>query len=66
FDLRIAPRWVSLNYGTREPAFAIIYSLCASPPFTTRMALIPFQAGQEEKIEQVLAFAETIASKDSA
>jgi hypothetical protein len=64
FETRVTTRWVSLSYGTRSRSFGIIYRLYAQVPFSSKMLLIPYERGDEGKVQEVLGL-ET-ASKASS
>src|SRR5262249_8301545 len=53
-ETRIATRWVSPSYGTRKPSFAIMYSLYATVPFSSRILLIPYKKGDESKVNDIV------------
>ncbi|MCI0488098.1 MAG: heparinase II/III family protein [Blastocatellia bacterium] len=50
FEMKEEERWVSLSYGTRARASAIIYSLRALLPFENIMLVVPYRRGEEAKI----------------
>jgi hypothetical protein len=53
-------RWVSLAYGTRTPASAIIYRLQTRVPVESRMLLIPFAAGDEARVEAIISLESSV------
>ena len=55
FEMREEERWVSLSYGTRARASAIIYSLRTLLPFENIFLLIPYRRGEESRIEEAMS-----------
>jgi Heparinase II/III N-terminus/Heparinase II/III-like protein len=54
FETKIVTRWVSPGYGTRMRSSGIIYRLYTDVPFENTMLLIPYNLGDEERVERLV------------
>lgn len=64
FEAEVAPRWISPSYGVREPSSAIIYRLNRSAPLENITLLIPYQIGDDAKVEMIAREFEERYSQD--
>jgi len=52
-EVRRARRWTSEAYGTRTRSSGIIYRAARTVPFEVVFLVVPFRAGEEERLEKV-------------
>ncbi|MEW6125513.1 MAG: alginate lyase family protein [Acidobacteriota bacterium] len=62
-ELKRTCRWVSPSYRTRLPSSGIIYRLRADVDWSNRMLLIPFPAGDENRVKVICS--QFMAGNDS-
>ena len=53
YERKVTRRFVSLSYRTRCPSSGMMYHLRADVPCRSVMLLIPFQAGDEARIDDI-------------
>ncbi|HKP88299.1 MAG TPA: alginate lyase family protein, partial [Blastocatellia bacterium] len=53
FETKITSRWVSPSYGTRLASSGIMYRLYANVPFKNVFLIVPYRAGEEEKVKRI-------------
>lgn len=63
-EAEVVPRWISPSYGVREPSSAIIYRLNGNAPFENITLLVPYQAGDERRVETTAREFEAQHSQD--
>lgn len=65
FESRIVKRWVSLNYGVRQPALGVVYRLYSAPRLRNSVLLIPYRPGDEERKARIISNIDVFSAEDS-